>query len=442
MPRWWRRRRRSKKTEIDEGGPKVRPPLREFVYLDDVSLRSLLASQTGELTEQVTNLLSQADEAELAGVIGASSPVVKAETSSRIQHTTTTEKQYSRKAVVQSLFKELRELDWIDVALSPQAGSIGVESVPALLASDAVLATDHLRRGALVEFEVELIADPIFRFSTIASELAEMIQDFPEMIDEPGARESLAVVVPGNRLLKRFLVGLVPLRAEVLSHRVIEVDGVEYVVPAADAQSIGVESRPLTIVGVTEQASYWRDVRRVLFSRSRFTMLCRVARDGLWSSWEPIKLADVLKEVVPTFPDLLADVPRMGLRAQHSTPTAPAVVPVLESFLDDVEASEVPGLTPEGATAARQVVTGRAAQLPNTVTGQNEAFRLVIQALTDHGCNLSGEAWLEFQTVARRRAGLTLFDPGQGVEVPSSDERQASESEDRLLDTEIIAIYW
>lgn len=224
---------------------RMRPPLREFVYLDDVSLRSLLASQKGELTDQVTDLLSQADEAELASTIGASSPVLKAEVRARYQTTNSQGTQTSRKAVVQSLFKELRELDWIDVALHPQTDASGPGSVGDLIASDLAVRANDLRRGALVEIDVELVADPIFRFSTIASELTELAGDFPELLDQPGAREGMATLVPGNRFLQRFLVGLVPIRARATSHVVVDVDGIEHVVPAPAARELGLPSRIL-----------------------------------------------------------------------------------------------------------------------------------------------------------------------------------------------------
>ena len=258
MRRWWKWRRRSKAGELDDRAP-IRPPLREFVYLDDVSLRSLLASQKGELTDQVTELLSQADEAELAGAIGASSPVLKSEIRSRYQTTTSQGTQTSRKAVVQSLFKELRELDWIDVALRPQADPSGKGSVGDLIASGGAVPADDLRRGALIEVEVELVADPIFRFSTIAAELTEMAQDFPELLDEPGASEGMAMLVPGNRFLQRFLVGLVPLRAKTTSHVVVDVDGVEHVVPAAEAEGAG--------AGVPAPDHRWRHGAKQLLAR-------------------------------------------------------------------------------------------------------------------------------------------------------------------------------
>jgi hypothetical protein len=422
----------------------MRPPLREFVYLDDVSLRSLLASQKGELTEQVTDLLSQADEAELASTIGASSPVLKAEVRQRYQTTTSQGTQTSRKAVVQSLFKELRELDWIDVTLRPQTDASGAGSVGDLVASELAVRADDLRRGALVEIDVELVADPIFRFSTIASELTELARDFPELLDQPGAREGVATLVPGNRFLQRFLVGLVPIRARATSHVVVDIDGIEHVVPAADARALGLASRSLSVVGVTEQASYWRDVRTVLFSSSRFTMLCRVAQDGLRASWEPVKLADVLKEVLPTFPDLFADVGRVGLSLPQATGhVAPLpIAAALEGFIGRVETSGAPGLTPEGVAAAREVAGGLAMQLPDTLTGQNEAFRLVIAQLREHGCTWTGDEWVELERNARETAGLHLFESSHRSVSPIDESDRKDGADERLLDTEVIAIYW
>ncbi len=442
MGKRWRRRRDSR-ADATGGGARVRPPLREFVYLDDVSLRSLLASQTGELTDQVTELLSQADEAELASTIGASTPVLKAEVRSRYQTTTSQGTQTSRKAVVQSLFKELRELDWIEVVLRPQRDASGAASVGDLIVSRSAVPANEVRRGALVEIEVDLVADPIFRFSTIASELTELARDFPEMLDQPGAREGMAMLVPGNRFLQRFLAGLVPLRARATSHVVVRVDGVEYIVHASDARAAGLSSVPLTVVGVTQQASYWRDVRRVLFSGSRFTMLCRVARDGLWDSWEPVKLADVLKEVLPTFPDLIADVGRTGLSldATRQVPHPP-IADALTVFVDSVEALGPPGLTPEGVATAQHLAAGRALQLPETLTGQNEAFRLLIEGLRAHGCTLTGDEWLGLVRDAREKAGLVLFDPPHGSPIASDEADVGHLPNERLLDTEVIAIYW
>ncbi len=444
MRKWWTWRPRPGHPATGGESARSRQPLREFVYLDDASLRSLLASQKGELTEQVTDLLSQADEAELAGTIGAASPVLKAEVRSRYQTTNSSGTQTSRRAIVQSLFKELRELDWIDLPLRPEADASGAASVDDLVESGSAVPADALRRGTMVEIEVELVADPIFRFSTIASELTELARDFPEMLDQPGSREGMALLVPGNRFLQRFLAGLIPVRARSTSHVVVDVAGIEHVVPAADASALGLQFHPLTVVGVTEQECYWRDVRRVLFSGSRFTMLCRVAHDGLRSSWEPVKLAEVLKEVLPTFPDLIADVGRTGLGLpQAEASVQPSRIgAALQEFIDGVEAAAPPGLTQVGVSAARQVVFGHALQLPETVTGQNEAFRLVIDQLHEHGCNLTGDEWGARVAAARANTGLELFDQPQQSIAPLDQELMQAPTGERLLDTEVIAIYW
>jgi hypothetical protein len=441
MRRWWRRRQRTRDSN-DEGTPRNRSPLREFIYLDDVSLRSLLASQKGELTDQVTLLLSQADEAELASSIGASSPVLKAEASYRYQATSSRGSQTSRKAVVQSLFKELRELDWIDVVLQPMSEANAIDSVEDLISAGPALSATELRRGVLVEVEVELVADPIFRLSTIASELAEMTRDFPELLDQPGTRAAMAQIVPGNRLLQRFLAGLIPIRTLSTSHVVVQHDGGEWVVPTSVAADLSLVSQPLYIVGVTEQGSYWRDVRRVLFSGSRFTMLCRVARDGLSDSWEPVKLAEVLKEVLPTFPDVLADIGRTGLTMHNaSEPPGPApITAALHRLVDSVEMNPGP-IASAAALAAARAAADDCGRFSSTTAGQNEAFRKVIAVLEANGCNRSGDEWLKLERDARAHSALALFDHGQRRSA-GAEETTEHQTGDRLLDTEVIAIYW
>lgn len=448
MPKWWSKHRapkdRPQLAQPTRSADSSNAPMREFVYLDDVSVRSLLASQKGALTDQVTDLLSKADEAELAGTIGASAPVAKAEFHSRYQSTATQETQTSRKAVAQSLFKELRELIGLDIALTPAGDATDASPVEELVDERLAIASVNLRRGMLIEVEVELVADPIFRFSTIAAELSEMMRDFPEILNQPGTKDGLAILVPGNRLLQRFLAGLIPLRARSTSHEVISLEGLDHVVPAGQAVRLGIDSSPLIIVGVTEQASYWRDVRRVLFSGSRFTMLCRVSRDGLWPTWEPVKLAEVLKEVLPDFPDQIADVGRIGLHASQAATrsTPPPIASALGGFITRIESAGVPGLTPEGLDAARQVAFTTAVSLPETVTGQNEGFGLVTQALKEHGCDLSPDQWQEHVREARSGAGLPLFASPEGPASQPGPSASSLGSNDRLLDTEIIAIYW
>ena len=99
----WHRRKKQGATARNTA---TKLPLREFVYLDEVTLRSLLASQTGAVTDQVSSAITQAEQAELTGKISASAGVAKSEVGSRYQTSNTQNIQTSRKAIVQSLFKE------------------------------------------------------------------------------------------------------------------------------------------------------------------------------------------------------------------------------------------------------------------------------------------------------------------------------------------------
>ncbi|GAA3327924.1 hypothetical protein J2S64_001624 [Paeniglutamicibacter sulfureus] len=122
------------------------------------------------------------------------------------------------------------------------------------------------------------------------------------------------------KVLDRFLAELVPIKSKAVHYRVVKVAGHEYIVDKRSIKDLAIKSRPLYIVGVTEKLGYWKDLRRVLFSNARFTVMCRVARTGIHDSWTPVKLADLFTDVAPGFVDLInaIEVPK----ADDSTTTS------------------------------------------------------------------------------------------------------------------------
>jgi hypothetical protein len=445
---------RRKQVETVQGSATT-PPLREFVYLDEVSLRSLLASQTGALTTEITNLINRADEAEIAGSISAGTtfmPGVNAEVSSRYQTTNSQGSQTSRKAIVQSLFKEFRELPSVNLAIEPSLVSERHQSVETLVAKQAGLAVSSvdLRRGVLVEIEVELVADPIFRFSTIISELGDMSDEYPEMLGSESTSGIMAQARPINRVLQRMLAGLIPLKARAVNLVVIKAEGAEYVVDRHALEGLEIESDPLYIVGVTEHLSYWRDVRRVLFGGAKFTVLGRVARDGLHDSWVAVKLAEVLAEIAPEFPAAIDAVGKVGYAAPVDVAEVrqqTALLNALQLFvaggaektgfaIDDEKAIKYAGIS--------QSLIGNA----TTAGGQREAFRVIAAELSkDAAAELTPDEWLELRVRARADAKLDLFrGPSKLSQYSTKPPKEAAEvaeqNSELLLDTEIIAIYW
>ena len=82
-------------------------PLREFVYLDEVSLYSLVASQVGLIVTELTETQASSFQSEFNASLGLSGPIAKAELGSRMQSAQSQSSQVLRKSVVQSTFKQL-----------------------------------------------------------------------------------------------------------------------------------------------------------------------------------------------------------------------------------------------------------------------------------------------------------------------------------------------
>jgi hypothetical protein len=160
--------------------------------------------------------------------------------------------------------------------------------------------------GELLEMEVELETEKIFQFSTLIKELVEIIQEKAALfgIDEEEFNEGKAY----GRIIEQLLVGLVPIRGRAVDYVRMVLGGRELIVHRKLSERLIVsglsgdhppETFPLYVVGVTEEALYWKDKRRVLFSGTKVRVLCRMAQDGIQNSWTPIKLRDVLAKMAP-----------------------------------------------------------------------------------------------------------------------------------------------
>ncbi|MCO7221512.1 hypothetical protein [Klenkia sp. PcliD-1-E] len=416
-----------------------------------MSLRSLLVSQRETIPEQVSRAISQAEETEVTGKVSADAFVVNSEVGSRFQTSNSNSVQTSRKAIVQTLFKELRDDCDLDYALEVRiATPKKLDDLTAIQQEEErsiAAPVTGLSRGALVEVEVELEVDPVFKLGTLISEYASMVEEYPEVFDT-AARAGLRDAEPVNRILQRLLAGLIPIRAKATSLSVIEVDGQEYVVHNDAVAGLEVERRPLEVVGVTEHIGYWKDIRRVLFSSAPVTMLCRVARDGLHQTWTPVKLADVFREAVPTLVDQINEASRTGVGSlgviSGQNAQQELVVRALDFYKEKLLAAAAIELgTAEEVEIAH--IARAAGPEASSISGQRRAYaavREVIERRTGHSV-LDPDADLAARQEARVAVGLPLF-PGLAatpvlpVRASDPDVRRG----DRLLDVEVIAIYW
>ncbi|KWR73998.1 hypothetical protein RN04_01970 [Arthrobacter sp. W1] len=420
-------------------------PLREFVYLDEVSMKSLLVSQEGALATEYTEQDSLVEQVEVAGKVSAAPKNIGAELSSRFQSSSTLGRQTLRKSIAQSQFKDLLELDSVFIRFHDVETHNSPETTEYLFGNESrsVVRVEELDRGDLIEVEVELAADPIYRFSITMTELSDLFEKYPAMADEPGTAEVLTQIGPINRMLEQLLVGLVPIRARCTNLAAVDYEGQTYLAKTSDIEALSLDGKAISVVGVTNLDQYWKDVRRVLFSQGTFKMLCRVARKGLHDDWSPVKGAEVLSELVPQFPSLLESVGR----TEYSMPVdnreqkqQEALVRALDIFANKLIADGT--RTPSSAVLER-LASIIDEQRPKTsrVSEQRSAFDAVHTYLRDK-VNFSGssEVLHRYRDESRNDADLKF----SITEIPADREptKQRARVEEKLLDVEIVAIYW
>ena len=451
--RLWSRRRKWQKAARDSVDL-----LREFVYLDEVSVYSLIASKDGMIATEVTDAQASSLQTELSGSLGVSSGFVKGEFGSSLHSGETQSTQVLRKAIVQSTFKDLHARVNDRLAVRP-AGEREVAPKIATLADLEALRPDScwvidpstLNRGCLVEMSVTLEAEPIFQARTVMSGVLDIIQDDASFfgIEDLGPLAQGAVI---SRMLDKLLVGLVPLRGCAIDYVVIvDTSGRDLVVHRMVYEQIvdDLDSEPLFLVGVAEQALFWKDIRRVVFSESTYSVLARLGRSSLQSSWTPLKLVDALGRVLPGMDDALQKMNRsiistlaqgsVGVASETGSGKQRSVLLSYAGLLADgagVEVTEAEleeGGLFEGAAgldANSSVAQWRAAFDPLTDFIQSRSSSAIDRELASH-C----------RTVARLQGGLGQLVVGESttdIGVPDSQQGAG----ERLLDTEIIAIYW
>lgn len=430
------------------------PPgeLREFVYLDEVSLRSLLSSQKGEITEGVSDQAARSLDAEIGAAVNANVATVGGgKVTSRFKTSNSSTLQTSRKATVQSWFRELHQRTGIRLIGLPEEVDefAGVAELARSANGSAAIRAKDLKRGELVEFRAKLTADPVFHMSTMVSEFMDMTEDFPDKM-LPDAARALEDVGPINKLLERLLAGLIPIRAEALDYVVARIQDEEHLVHRSTAESLDLKSSPLVIVGVTEHLAYWKDIRRVLFSDAEFTIMCRIARSELQSSWTPVKLADLFRKAIPDLVTQIDTASRFSLtpgeaaRAQCGDPPPTAIQTALANYARVllVETGHDPN---KDQLRLLELEIERAVGLGSTATGQRTAFADIhglIAGWSDVA--VTPEKDLELRSAAKAEAGLSDLpvETSPSSVIAPQVALSPADTDERLLDVEVVAIYW
>jgi len=263
--RYWRFGQASGEPSEDEG--KQFPQLREFVYIDQRSVRSLLAStDAGRVAAEQTDRESNVDTKQNSANVGAGAGPVNA----GVGTTRTTQQGYETENVysfdlIQSKFTRLYEHEEITPKISLAAdGAYDLQDE---------LELSSLDRGAVVEFRGTIRLHPLYR-----------VYRAIEYIDTAAPDE--ADISEGEmRLIEESLGNKIPIE--------IEVDGLS--IDEAGGISEGTQGGPFNVVALLDETELWTEPIQTLASNKQFRIFCRV--ESIRPDWYPMKLIRVLESI-------------------------------------------------------------------------------------------------------------------------------------------------
>lgn len=447
-------RRRSRQRRWRRDAKRSAELIREFVYLDEVSVFSLLASKDGMIASEVTDSHASTIMSETSGSVSASGGIAGASASAKSQTSDTRTTQVLRKAIIQSTFRDLyaRVLDSLAIVPASEDDKPPVISSVADLEPDGsrvwVLDPAALRRGDLIELTVELEAEPLFQARSVVSTFLDIVEKDRAMLGIENAME-LAEAAALSRMIEKLGAGFVPLRARARDYAIITLpDEREMIVHRELVAHIEPSAKPtpMYLVGVAEEALFWKDIRSVVFARSEFQVLARVLRPDLQGSWTPLKLVDVLGRIAPQLHEALAVANSGVLEAMAQGAAAPKetgdqVRLVLHEYADLLADSLGTELDPHDAALALLLEPPDELRPGSSV----KQWRAAMEPIAGHIASVTGTE-PDRQTAARLRV-LAQMKHGLGpIGAPRKPDGPTEpgviNADGRLLDTEIIAIYW
>ena len=436
-------------------------PLREFVYLDEVSVYSLLASRKRGIATQFTESQTASLNSELGSSLNIGFVGLGSKLDAKTQSSQTQASQVIRKATVQTSFKELYDLEKRNLAFTPSTprDQLTIESVSdiernfeALSRNKWIVDIAKIGRGDLLEAKVEFEADPIFRMTTVITTLYELMGDRDDIFGSVPARQVREAYAIGQ-VLERLLAGLVPLRGRIVDYDAIKLREREILVHRTVKDQLRTDYsnvvRPVYVTGVAHHGLFWKDIRQVLFSGAQYSVYCRLASEGLKKEWQPVKVADLFEGVIGDFKAAInnfGEIVRTGMEGpgEIDAPTPhPDGCPGLKLIREYVELLGAYHQQPLSSDflETKIIPAVPARNWLSSVVERRAVFddvtRLVENELEEE---TPGEVRHSLREKILGKASLGAI-PEEMTLTQGTKSRKGINSE-RFLDTEIVAIYW
>lgn len=421
------------------------PPLREFVYLDETAVISLIASTTGGVTEQQSTLKRSQISSSITGNLSPTggSPGLKGTVGATHEQSS----EVVRKYVIQSNFTELYELREDDLVIPDEDasydtlsfGSKESEQETAGEIGELDLETEEIERGNLIEIDIELSSHDIYRVYKALDLLYDVFDTIPDWVDvsqEAQGDISLKDMDTLTKMMDEFLRGLVPIVGEAKSYGVVVTEGEAYIGEKSTLDSNNIDYEPLNIVGFVEEDLLWQDSSRFLFSGSEYTAYCRIEGVEVSNEWVPLKLIDVVANIAPDAGKSLRNLP--------------------DSFNLDVEEDDSTSATGRSIDEMRLILRDYIRRTTEAIP-ESVIDNVVEEAI---GEIESDDISIDQQEELLKQAILVVENTGYGSSVVSEDrmrsiktdvlfrERDTEQRQNELstngyfLEVNFIAIYW
>jgi hypothetical protein len=274
----------------------------------------------------------------------------------------------------------------------------------------------------------------------------EMVDENPKMLGSlsvPNLLDTFAV----NKMLERLLAGLVPVRGRAVHHRYVKVGSKALIVHTSVLEAMGEHGlavQPLFVVGVAERELFWR----VLFSGSRYSVLCRLGEEGTQASWTPVKLVDVLKEVSADLGEHIMEAGSL-LDRRRGGEQADDDEALRESAMREaliIYALDLPRQYghrgAEEERAAREAPTAAQSRSNATRVERRAAFEELTKGLEETlGFEAEPLVAAQLREAALSGAGFDLEGNLPEASVEAGEDSSLDEIP-RYLDSDIVAIYW
>lgn len=437
--------------------------LREFVYLDEVSVVSLSSSLRGALAEEITDSESSTLKTDSRLELGARVPYLKSKTGYGAEFSSSEGRQILRKSTIQSKYKDLmgdlsnrlKTLHYSQEIVAPSNASKLLAEIKEWKPGDSVgwlRSTDDFVRGDLVEFEVELAADMVYGAGLTLSSMAGVLKRIGQ-VDQSGLDEAtinqLQVL---SEVLTQLLIGLIPVKSKVVGWKVLEYEKRLFLVTddvafkLSNSKKVIISS--LFITGVLEETLFWKDVRQVLFNNHRMKVLCRIT-ESISKEWNPIKMFDVLMSILPSMPDELAplasgkwlqDSFAQGTTRQKDDSGILVLnsEEIVQKYIDIVSAEEKLEIPSE--KKGLLIAAGLAVAGDDTYTSQVNILKSVDKVMKEElSTDIDGDRLVKYRALA-----MSSSKAGDSEDVLRKIEEYVEKEtgKEYYINSEIISIYW